>query len=34
MMVAQKETLEKMYQLCKLIENTGGVKDKLDLGDE
>lgn len=34
MMVAQKEALEKMYQLCELVENTGGVKDKLDLGDE
>lgn len=23
-----------MCQLCELVENTGGVKDKLDLGDE
>lgn len=34
MMVAQKESLEKMYQLCELVANTGGVKEKLDLGDE
>ena len=34
MMVAQKESLEKMYQLCDLAANTGGVEEKLDLGDE
>lgn len=34
MMVAQKESLEKMYQLCDLVANTGGVKEKLDLGNE
>ena len=34
MIAAQKETLRKMYHLCELVANTGGIKEKLNLGEE